>query len=98
MTVAPAEFTTFTDTVPVVMPRNEKPLKPGLRDWVPRVVLPLVTIAERPVWPAATRIPAYGEVSLYRVKHGEGARTVTRSSTVSTPCGGPRESSGQVYE
>jgi hypothetical protein len=29
--VVPAEFTTFTDTVPVVIPRNEKPLKPGLK-------------------------------------------------------------------
>lgn len=31
ITMAPAEFTTLTDTVPVVMPRNEKPLKPGLK-------------------------------------------------------------------
>jgi hypothetical protein len=29
--VVPAEFTTFTDTVPVVIPRNEKPLKPGVK-------------------------------------------------------------------
>ena len=27
--VAPAEFTTSTETVPVVIPRKEKPLNPG---------------------------------------------------------------------
>jgi len=56
--VVPAAFTTLTDTVPVVMPRKEKPLNPGDRVCVPSVVLPLVTIADKPVWPLATRMPA----------------------------------------
>jgi len=67
ITVVPAEFTTFTDTLPVVMPRNEKPLKPGVKFCVPRVVLPLVTTAFNPVWPAATRMPACGEVRMCKI-------------------------------
>jgi hypothetical protein len=47
MTVAPAELITCTDTVPVVIPKNEKPLKPGTNDCVPSVVLPLFTTALR---------------------------------------------------
>jgi hypothetical protein len=31
MTIAPAELTTSTDTMPVVILRNEKPLKLGIR-------------------------------------------------------------------
>lgn len=59
ITVDPAEFTTSTEIVPVVMPKNEKPLNPGDKVWVPKVVEPLVTMASKPVCPAATRIPAY---------------------------------------
>jgi hypothetical protein len=31
MTVVPAELTTFTETTPVVIPKNENPLKPGVK-------------------------------------------------------------------
>ena len=58
ITVVPAELMTSTETEPVVMPRNEKPLNPGDNVCVPKVVVPLVTMAFRPVCPAATRIPA----------------------------------------
>ena len=58
ISVFPAEFLTLTDTDPVVMPENEKLLKPATRVWVPRTVLPLVTTALRPVWPAVTRTAA----------------------------------------
>jgi hypothetical protein len=49
MTVVPAELIACTDTVPVVIPKNEKPLKPGTNGCVPSVVLPLVNTALRPV-------------------------------------------------
>lgn len=65
ITVVPAEFTTVTETVPVVMPKNEKPLNPEDNVWVPKVVEPLVTIAFRPVCPAATRIPACQELDSF---------------------------------
>jgi len=49
MTVVPAELITCTNAVPVVIPKNEKVLKPGTKDCLPSVVLPLVTTALRPV-------------------------------------------------